>query len=343
MSARSLLKGMAPVAARYTGASSVIARRYRGRGTIFMLHSVVDDAAFYPDRTLRCPVSSLERILRWLRANKIDIISLDDAIDRIDAPSTARFAVLTFDDGYADALTHALPLMERFRAPFVVYVTTGMMTGNIDAWWLGLAELIRRQDMVELSDLGLQFDCRDEARKVNTFVDIERMIHTDYSVLQHVKAAIASQGIDCGGLAKREAMTVEDLRQLAAHPLATVGAHGCTHANLAMASASAARWEMEESRRLLEDAVQKPILHFAYPFGNARACGPREAELARASGYRSAVTTRSGSIFPQHRDHLHALPREALSRLDTSSTLRCKVDGFYRAGHSRLGDPVAAM
>jgi len=37
--------------------------------------------------------------------------------------------------------------------------------------------------------------------------------------------------------------------------------------------------------------------------------GPREFALARELGFASAVTTRPGVIFPEHRDHLHALPR----------------------------------
>jgi hypothetical protein len=49
-----------PVVARVTGVSSALALRYRGRGAIFALHSVVDDLASHPDETLRCPVSRLE-------------------------------------------------------------------------------------------------------------------------------------------------------------------------------------------------------------------------------------------------------------------------------------------
>jgi peptidoglycan/xylan/chitin deacetylase (PgdA/CDA1 family) len=50
----------------------------------------------------------------------------------------------------------------------------------------------------------------------------------------------------------------------------------------------------------LEGILQAPIQHFAYPFGNAEACGPREAKIAAAAGFRSAVTTRCGSLFPEH-------------------------------------------
>ena len=55
--------------------------------------------------------------------------------------------------------------MERFGAPFTVFVTTGMLTGDIDAWWLGLATLIRNRNYIELPELGFRFDCCDRRSK----------------------------------------------------------------------------------------------------------------------------------------------------------------------------------
>jgi hypothetical protein len=138
---RPFVKKAFPVVARVTGASSALALRYRGRGAIFALHSVVDDSASHPDETLRCPVSRLEAALRWLEHRGVDFVSLDQAMQRLGRPRDAPFAVFTFDDGYADNLTRALPIMQRFNAPFTVYVTTGMITRTIDAWWFGPGRL----------------------------------------------------------------------------------------------------------------------------------------------------------------------------------------------------------
>ena len=231
-------------------------------------------------------------------------------LDRLESPSGRPFAAFTFDDGFADSLTHALPVMERFGAPMTVYVATGMIEHSMDGWWLGLAEWIRRSDRVALPEAGLSFDCADPAAKKRAFVAIEAAIHRDYALLTPVRAAIAAHGIDCGKQIEREALTVEQLRQLSRHPLVTIGAHGDTHINLARASVETVHHEMTSNRRFLEALIDKPVLHFAYPFGNARACGAREAAIASAVGFRTAVTTRSGAIFPAHLDHPHALPRE---------------------------------
>jgi peptidoglycan/xylan/chitin deacetylase (PgdA/CDA1 family) len=343
VTARSVVKSTISVSAHVTGLSRALATRYRGRGLVFALHSVVDDGAFYPDHTLRCPVGKLERILRWLRDEGLELVSLDEAIRRLSMPQTRPFAAFTFDDGYADNLTHALPIMERFAAPFAVYVTTGMVTREMDAWWFGLAALVRSQKRIALPGLGRRFDCPDPQSKKRTFKTIEAAIHNDFAVLAHVRAAIEESKIDCSALVDREALTDQQLQRLARHPLVTIGGHTTTHRNLAQASAAAVHWEMAENRKFLQATTDQAVEHFAYPFGHARACGEREAQIARDVGFRTATTTRLGALFPAHAHHLHALPRMHLAGDETASTLRCKVDGVYRAIHSRLGDPVARM
>lgn len=338
-----LVRTAVSVGAHLSGLSRLVAARYRGRGMIFALHSVVADDTFYPDYTLRCSTRRLEWALQWLRDEGLDFVSLDEAVRRLGDGNPRPFACFTLDDGYADNLTRALPIMERFGAPFTVFVTTGMVTREIDGWWFGLAALVRSHDRVELPATGLRFECADPPGKQLAFKTIESMVHKDFRLLPHLREAIARSTIDCRTLVDREALSQEQLRRLARHPLVTIGGHTTTHRNLAEAPAPAVEWEMAENRRFLQDITGQPVEHFAYPFGHERACGEREAQICRAAGFRTAVTTRAGTLFAEHAHDLHALPRLHLADDDTASTLRCKVDGVYRAIHSRFGSPVARM
>jgi peptidoglycan/xylan/chitin deacetylase (PgdA/CDA1 family) len=325
-----------------TGLSRLIGARYRGRGIIFALHSVVEDDTLYPDQGLRCSARQLERVLHWLRGENIDFVDLDEAVWRLRGRSSRRFACFTFDDGYADNLSHALPVMEQFGAPFTVYVTTGMVTRQIDAWWLGLAALISSYDRLKLTS-HLSVECPDLSRKRRAFSRLASLTHQDFGLLPHLHQAIAKGAIDCRKLVERQALSEDQLRQLSRHPLVTIGGHTMSHRNLAQAPASAVRWEIEENRRFLQSVTGQPVEHFAYPFGHERACGAREARICREVGFRTAVTTRPGTLFAQHADDLHSLPRMHLACDDTSATLRCKIDGFYRALRSGFGDPVVRM
>jgi peptidoglycan/xylan/chitin deacetylase (PgdA/CDA1 family) len=337
-----VVKSAVYTTAHVTGLSRALALRYRGCGVIFALHSVVADDAFHPDHTLRCPAGTLEWVLRRLRRQKLDIVTLDEVVERLNAPVPKPFAAFTFDDGFADNLTLALPIMEKYAAPFTVFVPTGMIVRNIDAWWFGIAEWIRRHDRIELPELG-RFACADAAGKQRTYSAIEQAIHQNFDLLPAVRAALAADGIAIAPLVDREALSDTQLRTLARHPLVTIGGHTTTHLNLARAPAATAKTEMANNRKILQEIADQPVWHNAYPFGHAGACGAREADISRAVGFRTAVTTRPGAIFPQHRDHLHALPRICVTRDENASTLHCKLNGFPRAINSRLGDPVALM
>src|SRR5258708_29292331 len=70
---------------------------------------------------------------------------------------------------------------------------------------------------------------------------------------------------------------------------------------------------MAVSRGRIENALQQPVLHFAYPYGDRIAAGAREFAMAQAAGFKTAVTTRPGMIFRESAGHLTALPRVSLN------------------------------
>src|SRR5690606_6288359 len=94
----------------------------------------------------------------------------------------------------------------------------------------------------------------------------------------------------------RKFMDWDEVRRLTAHPLATIGAHTVHHYNLKRLPAEKALLEMTGSSAMIEAETGRRPQHFAYPYGFAEAVGPREIELARQAGFRSAVTTRHGVL-----------------------------------------------
>jgi peptidoglycan/xylan/chitin deacetylase (PgdA/CDA1 family) len=52
--------------------------------------------------------------------------------------------------------------------------------------------------------------------------------------------------------------------------------------------------------------------HFSFPYGDEGARA-RDFALARELGFKTAVTTRKGVLFPAHKRHLTALPRVSLN------------------------------
>ena len=131
---------------------------------------------------------------------------------------------------------------------------------------------------------------------------------------REISALCARHGVDEAAICRELCMSWDELKPFADDPLVTIGAHTITHCNLARQTEETAGHEMAASRARIESALAAPqVLHLAYPYGDRIAAGPREFALARAAGFKTAVTTRPGMIFPESADHLTALQRVSLN------------------------------
>ncbi len=144
-----------------SGLSAAIGRRYAGIGSIFMFHHVVPDVSTHLNGDLYIRTGFLDAWLTSIYKSGVAVISMNDAVERIQDPgrhpARPRFVVITFDDGYADNLIYALPVLERFEAPFTLYVTTDMVEGSGYLWWLGVERLLLLNDAVDVPPMAKRF------------------------------------------------------------------------------------------------------------------------------------------------------------------------------------------
>lgn len=162
---RDALSGALAFAHRF-GVDQLIAMRYGGKGSILMFHSVVGDIDRQLGQSIHVQDDVLRDMVRYLQTTGSDIVNLEEGMRRLVDPSSRHFVVLTFDDGYRNNLTHALPIMESLGAPFTVYVNTYMLNGECDVWWLGLRDLLLAQERVEIEPMGLTFLTDSVEKKV---------------------------------------------------------------------------------------------------------------------------------------------------------------------------------
>ena len=103
------------------------------------------------------------RRMRILRKRGVSVISLDDAIERLHANAiTNAETVITFDDGWASDLL-VMPILERYRFPACLYVTTEHLSAGADdfeAFNVTLAQMVHRsqRDSVTLQNIHPQLD-----------------------------------------------------------------------------------------------------------------------------------------------------------------------------------------
>lgn len=322
----------------------VISPYYRGKGHILMLHRVVSEheGPRVHNTVNEITPEKLDRIISFYKKKSISIIGLDELPKRLKSKSD-YFVVFTFDDGFKDNYTEALPVFESHNAPFTVYVATGFPERKIIIWWYQLEQiLIQNQNVVfRWGDQVYDIPCKGERQKESAFNKIRRIvIDTPFQLQQQLlKTAFEEHVEDPLFLTNELAMSWEEVVKLSESPLVTIGAHTINHPALNQLDESQVLEECNESKSLLELKTEKPVNHFAYPFGGRLEVGTREFGIVEGLKFKTATTTRIGSIFSRHRDHLFALPRIPVTPSMTFEYLNGVVSGrenFMRSFYKRV-------
>ncbi len=303
-----------------TGMPQLFRLLSQSRGVILTLHRVLPEppADFSPNAILQVQPDFLDYCLERLRDLGIDIVSLDEAIERLAQPAKGRpFVVLTFDDAYRDNLAHALPILTAHEAPFTLYVPTAFVDGVGQLWWQAIEDIIARQDAVAFTEDGETeyVDTRTLAQKNDAFNRLYWRLRKmpEAERLSLLANFATAYGYDLDKQCRHLIMSWKELRLFAGDPLCTIGAHTVHHYELAKLPIEQASDEMIQSVDVIEAQFGIRPQHFSYPLGGPLSCGPREFALAHDLGFRTAVTTRPGGLYPHHLKTLTALPRVSLN------------------------------
>jgi peptidoglycan/xylan/chitin deacetylase (PgdA/CDA1 family) len=217
-------------------------------------------------------------------------------------PSRRPRVVVTLDDGYRDNLTDALPIAESKGVPITVFVTSGILGDHDGFWWDRLGTLLRsrppqvrevdlpagpRTVRLPLGSSGIRADLDSVRRHLLPLrvPEIGRALD-DLSERWQVSSAPPA---DAGPL------TPDDLRQLAASGIVTIGAHTVDHARLRDRSAGEQQETIIGSKRDLEQSIGRAVSHFAYPFGRRDDFDDRAVEAVRLAAFDTACTTMPGT------------------------------------------------
>jgi peptidoglycan/xylan/chitin deacetylase (PgdA/CDA1 family) len=331
----------------FTGAHIAFRQFVAGVGAILTLHHVRPPRPdrFQPNRLLEVTPRFLERVVKTLRRSGLDLVSLDEMHRRLtEGDFSRRFVCLTFDDGYRDTLQWAYPILKAAGVPFAVYVPTSFPDRLGELWWLVLEAVIVRNPRIGLVIDGRdrKFDCRTVPEKRALFDDLYWWLRnrpSEAEMRDVVRSLAAYYHVDIAAFCEELCMSWSELAELAADPLVTIGAHTVNHSMLAKLPRETARSEIDLSRSIIDAALSIKPRHLSYPFGDRSSTGAREFEIAAELGFKTAVTTRPGVLFPEHSQRLMALPRISLNgdfqriryvRVLLSGTATAMWNGFRR-------------
>lgn len=249
-------------------------------------------------------------------------MSLQQLASRLRAGRLPRRAVVvTFDDGYADNLLNAKPLLERCGLPATVFVATGLLGTRQEFWWDELERLLllpgdlpgalrlRFRDSTFEADLGpaarySEEDCERHRGWNDLHPDppgprqavyraLRRQIRPcpapeQQEVLDQLRAWA---GASPEGRPSHRVMSPEEVNRLADGGLVEIGAHTRTHPVLAAQPAAEQAAEVRQSKARLEELLGRPVVSFAYPFGSVADYSADTVAAVREAGLTAACST----------------------------------------------------
>jgi peptidoglycan/xylan/chitin deacetylase (PgdA/CDA1 family) len=267
--------------------------------SILIFHRVHPEAdPLFPDEP---DARRFDETMGWVKT-WFNVMPLDAAVDAMKQRNLpARALAITFDDGYADNRTTALPILKRHGLSATFFISTGYLNGG-RMWNDIVIESIRNSRAKTL-----KLDCINgfEGSRLNSLPiaslrekrnAIQRIVG-EIKYLSATERQVASNSIadQCSAdLPNDLMMTTEQVIDLQ-HAGMLIGAHTVTHPILAKLGTHDARKEIADSKQFLESVLGREINLFAYPNGRPdRDFQLKDAAIVKELGFKAAVTTAWG-------------------------------------------------
>jgi peptidoglycan/xylan/chitin deacetylase (PgdA/CDA1 family) len=207
-----------------------------------------------------------------------------------------RSVVITFDDGYADNESVALPILQRHGLKATFFVSTGFLGDGL-MWNDAIIECIRRcrSDSIDLQAWGLgRPDLADQQQRRAV---LEALLpRVKYQTLSERQVALEALHRSAGRpeLPRDLMMSRDQVRHLCEAGM-EVGAHTVHHPILQQEPDAIAQRELEEGRAHLQAITGTDVDVLAYPNGKpGDDYRGRHVAMAHQAGFRFAVSTSAG-------------------------------------------------
>jgi len=268
------------------GLDKLIRWRKKNGHLNLMFHGVCDDKMGFSKRNIS--TRDFEFIIRYLKDN-FDIISLKDSFD---VDKNGQTISITFDDGFKNNYTKALPILEKYQANATVFVSSlvtdskfhGLLypevfsalkffysDRNIVVRGRNFYNLKEVESGILLQDYLNQLKCDERGAYIEKLIDNYHL--TDK--LQNVDENLW------------KLMSKDELFELSKSPYIEIGSHTNKHFKLSNCRTEVVNNELINSKKLLESTLGSEIDTLAYPYGDY---SDEVIELSKEAGYRYLLT-----------------------------------------------------
>ena len=239
---------------------------------VLMFHRVIE-LKHNPWR-MAVPPDLFDQYMKYIKEN-YRLLRFDEEWSGIREKSI----VVTLDDGYADNIWNALPILEKYQVPATVFVSSENIDTDCEFWWDKLTRLVPADKLRTIRDRLKFMEPEERAHEMEKIGKI------------FVTAASASDMLKEG-----RALSEDELKRLADSPYITIGGHTVTHGALAGESPEMQEWELSESKTRIEKIIGSPLTVFSYPFGQKDTYTEETIRILESIGYTRAASTCPGVV-----------------------------------------------
>ena len=307
-----------------------------GKGHIVNLfyHGVVEkDSTHIFQRHIN--TIEFEKQIRYI-SRTFDIIPLEEAFNIYQKKKKVNHKLVTisFDDGYQNNLTQAIPILETYNA-FTTFFISGICSENkhVLLWAdvVAICRFISENDFVEIEGIRYKKSGRyDLINSENNLSAFYYLKHLSVERRDQIIGEMYSKYNLSENLLKipheiYRLMSAEEIATLSQSRIAAIGSHGYSHFNLANIDYNEAKFELEKSKSVLEEIIKREVDSVAFPDGNYN---DEIKALAMAVGYKKliAVDYQCASDFQD----IHILNRFGIPSTTTYEVVAAVINNSFR-------------
>ncbi len=252
------------------------------RVTILAYHRVMDIPEDYQldEGVISTTPETFEKEIQFCREH-FHFISFQTLKDHLtnQTPLPRNPLIVTFDDGYRDNYTHVFPILKEYEATATIFLAVHYIETGELFWW-------------DIASAYVKQNSREPQKNIKRMLRALKRI-PDADRNQKIKELSVKMGKNLSQV-KRQVMTWDEIREMSEGGI-EFGSHTMTHPVLSQVKdPEQLRWELAESKKILEDRLQKEVTTLSYPVGGKTAFNELTKTAAREAGYDFAVNYMHG-------------------------------------------------
>ncbi len=241
---------------------------------------------------------------------------------------------ITFDDGYEDNFTQAMPILEGFSLQAMFYITTFTLGTNRENWWDDLERILYNGSypgslQMKNGKENVKVEMTDVSSRESAYATLHRVIKRKSlaereEIFNHLYAWANISG---EARPTHRMMTFDQLKNFSQSSSVTIGAHTHSHASLRSFSYDDQLNDIVTSKNIIEKNLGKKIEHFSYPFGTRKDYNGNTERACKAAGLISSFANIYGQV--RSRSSMMSMHR-MLVRDWSPEVFKIQMEGFFR-------------